>query len=116
VVLTVMQPAQTETGVIIRFLVTDTGIGISPSAQRRLFTPFTQADGTTTRKYGGSGLGLAVSKQLTEAMGGEIGVLSMENEGSTFWFELPLGKQPETEGRVPRAWDLSTFRALLVDG
>jgi PAS domain S-box-containing protein len=116
VVLTVMQPAQTEAGVTIRFLVTDTGIGISPSVQRRLFMPFTQADGTTTRKYGGSGLGLAVSKQLTEAMGGEIGVLSMENEGSTFWFELPLGKQPEGDGRVARAWDLSSFRALLVDG
>ncbi|PYQ28651.1 MAG: hypothetical protein DMF56_15575 [Acidobacteria bacterium] len=115
VVLTIMQPAQTEHGVTIRFLVTDTGIGIPAHVQRRLFTPFTQADGTTTRKYGGSGLGLAVSKQLTEAMGGEIGVMSVENEGSTFWFELPLGKQPDAERQPPRAWDLTKFRALLVD-
>jgi PAS domain S-box-containing protein len=115
VVLTIMQPTQTEHGVTIRFLVTDTGIGIPAAVQRRLFTPFTQADGTTTRKYGGSGLGLAVSKQLTEAMGGEIGVMSVENEGSTFWFELPLGKQAESEGRPPRSWDLAKFRVLLVD-
>jgi PAS domain S-box-containing protein len=115
VVLTIMQPTQTEHGVTIRFLVTDTGIGIPAAVQRRLFTPFTQADGTTTRKYGGSGLGLAVSKQLTEAMGGEIGVMSVENEGSTFWFELPLGKQAESERRPPRSWDLAKFRALLVD-
>jgi PAS domain S-box-containing protein len=115
VVLTIMQPTQTEHGVTIRFLVTDTGIGIPAAVQRRLFTPFTQADGTTTRKYGGSGLGLAVSKQLTEAMGGEIGVMSVENEGSTFWFELPLGKQAESEGRPPRSWDLAKLRVLLVD-
>jgi len=115
VVLTVMQPAHTDTDVTIRFLVTDTGVGISAATQRRLFTPFTQADGTTTRRYGGSGLGLAVSKQLTEAMGGEIGVMSMENEGSTFWFELPLNKQTTAERRAARTWDLSRFRALLVD-
>src|ERR1051326_5239292 len=115
VVLTIMQPTQTEHGVTIRFLVTDTGIGIPAAVQRRLFTPFTQADGTTTRKYGGRGLGLAVSKQWTEAMGGEIGVMSVENEGSTFWFELPLGKQAESEGRPPRSWDLAKLRVLLVD-
>ena len=115
VVVTVMQSAETESGVTIRFLVTDTGVGIPAAVQRRLFTPFTQADGTTTRRYGGSGLGLAISKQLTEAMGGEIGVMSMENEGSTFWFELPLEQQPDAERRPVRSWDLSRFRALLVD-
>jgi len=115
VIVTVMQPAHDEISVTLRFLVTDTGIGIPTAAQRRLFTPFTQADGTTTRKYGGSGLGLAVSKQLTEAMGGEIGVLSVENEGSTFWFELPLAKQPASELQPSRGWDLTKFRALLVD-
>ena len=114
VVLTVMQPRTGEDGVTLRFLVTDTGIGISADAQQRLFSPFTQADGSTTRKYGGSGLGLAVSKQLAEAMGGEIGVISVEREGSTFWFELPLQKQ--SEATVPaRRWDLAGFRALLVD-
>jgi two-component system, sensor histidine kinase and response regulator len=112
--LTVMQPRQQDGSVVLRFLVTDTGIGISAAAQPGLFTPFTQADGSTTRKYGGSGLGLAVSKQLVEAMGGEIGVISVEGEGSTFWFELPLHRRSESADPEPR-WDLSRYRALLVD-
>ncbi|HYH10677.1 MAG TPA: response regulator [Thermoanaerobaculia bacterium] len=116
VVLTVMQPQQKESRVTLRFLVTDTGIGIAASSQQRLFTPFTQADGSTTRKYGGSGLGLAVSKQIVEAMHGEIGVISVESEGSTFWFELPLQKQADSSSAPARQWDLSRFRALLVDG
>jgi len=115
IVVTVMQPELRDTRVTLRFLVTDTGIGIDPESQQKLFTPFTQADGTTTRKYGGSGLGLAVSKQLVEAMGGEMGVISVPGEGSTFWFELPLQTQPESSTAPAQRWNLNTHRVLVVD-
>src|SRR5512139_1488563 len=74
----------------LRFEVVDTGIGIAEAAQARIFDSFTQADPSVTRRFGGSGLGTTIAKQLVETLGGEIGLHSRVDEGSTFWFELPF--------------------------
>ena len=79
----------------IQFIVTDSGIGIAPDKMELVFKPFRQADGSTTRNYGGTGLGLTVSRQLAQRMGGDITVSSHPGKGSTFTVELPLGEIPE---------------------
>jgi len=82
--------------VALRFAVSDQGPGIAPEVQARLFSPFTQADSSITRKHGGTGLGLAICKSLVERMGGTIGLDSRLGLGSTFWFEIPFDKQQQS--------------------
>jgi len=98
----------------MRISVRDTGIGVSDEARSRLFTAFAQADGSTTRRFGGSGLGLAISRHLVELMGGTIGVDSVEGQGSTFWFTLPL-KAATSMPAVAHPGELAGRRVLVVD-
>ncbi|MDX2100262.1 MAG: GAF domain-containing protein [Leptolyngbyaceae cyanobacterium bins.59] len=114
VVIQVLMQSETPTTTTLILSVTDTGIGISPEAQDKLFQPFCQVDASTTRRYGGTGLGLAICKQLIELMDGEIGVHSSLGQGSQFWFTLTFDKQPNPP--LPaRPYLLARKKLLVMD-
>ena len=106
---------RTDKELLLYFAVTDTGIGLTPEQQAKLFQSFQQADATTTRKYGGTGLGLSIAKSLASLMQGEVGVDSEIGKGSTFWFTARLGiSKTAGRGLQPRP-DLRGRRVLVVD-
>jgi len=99
----------------LSFSVSDTGIGITPEALEHIFTRFSQADGTTTRRFGGTGLGLTIAKQICQMMGGKIDVESQLDKGSTFSFTVKLGRGPVAQDASPRSNPLEGARVLIVD-
>jgi signal transduction histidine kinase/CheY-like chemotaxis protein len=109
--------AETEEEVQLRVEVRDTGIGINPEHRHRIFEAFSQGDNSTTRKYGGTGLGLTIARQLVEKMGGEIGAESEPGKGTTFWFTAILKKSTVAEAQPRREADseFTKCRALIVD-
>ena len=109
---------ETSDSLLIKFSVKDTGIGIPEGSRETIFESFRQADGSTTRKYGGTGLGTAISKQLVSLMGGDIGLESRPLLGSTFWFTVQLAKDVspgETPVPSPAPANLSRLRILIAD-
>jgi two-component system sensor histidine kinase/response regulator len=108
--------SETENSATLRFQVTDTGIGMASKHAAAMFAPFVQGDGSSTRRFGGAGLGLAISRQLVEMMDGRMGVESELGLGSTFWFTAVFGKPAvQPGGQGPPVPLLSAVKALVVD-
>jgi PAS domain S-box-containing protein len=108
--------ATPQSQVHLRFSITDTGIGIDPTNQDKLFKPFSQVDTSTNRRFGGTGLGLAISRQLVELMQGEIGVFSpmADGKGTCFWFKIPFNLQPN-QSLDDNSQSLSNRNILVID-
>lgn len=116
VVVRVITLEDTQDDTLLKFEVQDSGIGIKPESMANVFEAFSQEDGSTTRKFGGTGLGLTITRQLVSLMGGESGVVSVPGEGSIFWFTCRFGKQPSTNAiEWQEASRLQDVRVLLVD-
>ncbi|MGI8555363.1 MAG: response regulator [Pyrinomonadaceae bacterium] len=115
IVISIKLEKSTATHSVLRFSVTDTGAGIPAEFQGRLFQAFTQADGLITRQFGGTGLGLTISKQLVLMMNGDIGVESEVGKGSTFWFTAAFENQSAEKSANVVQRDLHNLRILVVD-
>lgn len=102
---------------LIRFRVRDTGIGIDPAVQGKIFNSFSQADGSTTRKFGGTGLGLTICKKLIQLMNGKVGIKSQLGQGATFWFAIPLKKEAAVKQSISKSIiePLKDLRVLIAD-
>jgi two-component system sensor histidine kinase RpfC len=114
VTLHVSRVGEAPGSVVLKFSIRDTGIGIAPEDQRRIFESFTQADQTTTRRFGGTGLGTTIAKQLVDLMGGRMGLESAVGLGSTFWFELALEVEA-AESRVEEPSALVQMQVIAID-
>ncbi|WP_437637314.1 ATP-binding protein [Sorangium sp. So ce854] len=114
VLVDVAAPQQDKGSAMVKLAVVDTGPGIAPEDQKKLFAAFTQVDGSMVRNHGGTGLGLAISKHLVEVMGGEIGVESTPGQGSKFWFTIKVGVTAGGEQIRSAEW-ASGRRALVVE-
>jgi len=111
----IMLVNRNEEKIVVRFEIKDTGIGIEKNAQSRIFSAFSQEDGTTTRRFGGTGLGLSICKQLVELMNGRIGVVSEVGKGSVFWYEIEMEESVIEHEYKEVNHNLSDLRVLVVD-
>ena len=116
VILRVSEAERDDRHLWLHFKVSDTGVGIAEEAQQHMFEPFRHGDGSPTRKYGGTGMGLAMSKRIVELMGGKIGFSSAPNEGSIFWCTIPFMKRrAEDQSMKVVSLPWTQARVLVVD-